>query len=78
MSLGQNIRKVRNFKNIPLKELALKTGLQKTTLINIESDKHQPRIDTLKKIASALGEKESYFFADNLYLSTEVPTEENL
>lgn len=54
-SLGENIRKIRNEKEISTEKLGAKIGISSETIFLIERGKTKnPSIDTLQKIASAL------------------------
>lgn len=49
------LRNVRQANGIPLSELAKKAGVSKLTIVNIEARRITPRVETLTKIAKALG-----------------------
>ena len=49
-----NIKKIRNEKNLSLQELADLSGVAKSTIYDAESGKVNPTMNTLGKIASAL------------------------
>ena len=49
------LRQLRLNKGLTLVALSRATGLSKLTIINIEANKTQPRLDTLKKLAFSLG-----------------------
>ena len=51
---GRKLREVRKSKNRSANWLAMKTGLSKTTIYDIENGVKIPRIGTLEKIANAL------------------------
>lgn len=55
MSIGGQIRSYRNLKGWSLEELGKRAGLAKSTLSEIENEKHLPSIRGLERIASALG-----------------------
>lgn len=55
MSLGSNIKKARNKIGLTQKELAQQLGLAEITIRQYETDKRQPKLDFLDKIADALG-----------------------
>ena len=48
------IRAWREYKNIKMKDLAKKTGISSSYLSQIENEKRNPTIDTLKALALAL------------------------
>lgn len=53
--LGENLKKIRNNKKIPIRELARKCNMCNSIIANIESGKSKnPIIDTVKKLAKAL------------------------
>lgn len=64
MTLGENIRSIRNEKGLSILELKEKTGLSKSTISELENDKSSPTAATLEKIANALKVPVSDFFAD--------------
>jgi transcriptional regulator with XRE-family HTH domain len=55
MAVGNNIKKLRQSKNISLRKLAEMAGVSKTTLNEIENDiVTNPTLDTLEKVSKAL------------------------
>lgn len=54
-SLKQRFRKARERAELTLRELAAKSGQPLSTITDIEGGHRKPRIDTLEKIALALG-----------------------
>jgi transcriptional regulator with XRE-family HTH domain len=64
LDLGNQIRKLRNKKNLTLQDLANLTGLSKPNLSQIENNYVTPPIATLLKLATALGVPIGYFFQD--------------
>lgn len=52
-----HIAKIRNSKDISLRQLAILTGISKTTLNDIENSKVSPTILQLEKIAKGLNVK---------------------
>ncbi len=54
MNIGDNIRKVRKQKNMTLQQLAYILGCSQQNISQYENGKRVPKIDTLKKIATAL------------------------
>lgn len=55
MSLGAVINSLRVKKNLSKKELSVKAGISLTSLHYIENDVNSPTVNTLEKLASALG-----------------------
>jgi len=53
-SIGDNIRKYRRKKNLTQKQLGVLLGLSNTYLSDIENNRTNPSIKTLKKVAKAL------------------------
>lgn len=49
------LRELRRDQVLTQQELALKAGLSKTTIVNIEAGRIWPHPPTIRKIASALG-----------------------
>lgn len=54
MSLGDNIKKIRNQCRLTQEELGNMVGLKPITIRKYESDEREPNLDTLNKIANAL------------------------
>lgn len=54
MTIGENIKKYRKINNITQKDLAEKLNVTIRTIQNYESNNREPKIDTLKSIASIL------------------------
>lgn len=65
MSIGEKVRKIRKEKGLSIMDLKEKTGLSKSTISDLENNKSSPTIDTLQKIADALGVDVRDFFEDN-------------
>ncbi|CCG03411.1 helix-turn-helix domain-containing protein [Blastococcus saxobsidens] len=53
--LGRNVRRIRGERQLSLGALAEKSGLAKQTLANLESGGGNPTVDTLLRVARALG-----------------------
>ncbi len=64
MTLGERIKKVRNEKNLSLRDLAANLELSASFLSQIEQGKASPSIENLKKIANSLDCKVSYLIED--------------
>ena len=56
--------KVRNEKDVTLKELSLRTGISKSALQRIESGEVSPTLETLEIIAEALGVRVTDLFKE--------------
>ncbi len=54
MTIGGNIKKNRNSKGLTQKELAEKANISRSYLADVERNRYNPSIDTLKSLASAL------------------------
>ncbi len=65
LDLGNQIRKLRNKRELTLQDLANMTGLSKPNLSQIENNFVTPPIATLLKIATALGVPIGHFFQDS-------------
>lgn len=72
MSIGEKVRKIRKEKGLSIMDLKEKTGLSKSTISDLENDKSSPTIDTLQKIANALGVDIKEFFEEKLENQTEL------
>lgn len=55
MTIGENIRAIRKEKGLTQKELGRLCGIAEITIRQYESEKYQPKIETIEKIAKALG-----------------------
>ncbi|WP_324277863.1 helix-turn-helix transcriptional regulator [Blastococcus brunescens] len=53
--LGRNVRRIRGERQLSLGALAQKSGLAKQTLANLEGGGGNPTVDTLLRVARALG-----------------------
>jgi DNA-binding XRE family transcriptional regulator len=54
-SIGKKIRQLRIAKDYSVEALAQKAGMKRPNLSRLESGKHQPSLETLERIAEALG-----------------------
>ncbi len=54
-SVGENIRRIRGLRGMSQKELAEKVGVSNVQINYYEHDARRPKIDTLSRIAEALG-----------------------
>lgn len=52
---GEKIRAARKEKGLYQHELAARARLSVQTVRNVEADRHEPELPTLRKIAAALG-----------------------
>lgn len=57
MTIGENIRKIRKEKKLTQSELAQKIGISYQQIGQYETGKRKPKIETIDKIATALGVK---------------------
>lgn len=64
LDLGNQIRKLRNKRDLTLQDLAQLTGLSKPNLSQIENNLVTPPIATLLNISSALGVPIGFFFQE--------------
>lgn len=55
MSVGENIKRIRKEKGLTQKQLGEMCGLADSAIRRYESDRANPKYETLKKISSALG-----------------------
>jgi DNA-binding XRE family transcriptional regulator len=49
-------------RGMSVSELARRTGLSRATIIDIENNRSDPRVQTVKRICSVLKEKPNIFF----------------
>jgi DNA-binding NtrC family response regulator len=62
LEVGSRIRELRHSRPLTLKQLANRTGLSVSLISQIELGKSAASMSTLHKLATALGEKMTYFF----------------
>ena len=55
MSMGLRLRQLREQRGLSVRGLAVKAGVDWTAINRIELGKVNPRLDTLEKLAKALG-----------------------
>jgi len=55
VKVGERLRRKRTALKISQDELARRSGLEQSLASKLESGKHQPRFDTLRKYAEGLG-----------------------
>lgn len=65
MDIGTLIKHERRKHGLLQNELAEKSGMSRSTIINFELGKRSPRVVDLQHIALAMGESEAYFFTLN-------------
>lgn len=54
MSIGKNVKQYRKQRGLTQSELAIKANLSRSYLADVEADRYNPSVDTLKGIADAL------------------------
>jgi len=64
MGVGQKIRLLRKEKDLTLKDVAQRANISISYLNDIEKERSNPSLDTLKQIAKALDVKPSYLLED--------------
>jgi len=64
MSIGEKIKKARNERNLTQEQLASRANISRSYLGDLEGDRYNPSLDTLKSIASVLGVDVSTFISD--------------
>jgi transcriptional regulator with XRE-family HTH domain len=62
-SLGARISLFRRIKGMGQKDLAAKVGVDFTYISKLESNERTPSLETLRKIAAALGQQAATFLA---------------
>lgn len=62
--IGDNVRRIRNNKGFSMEKIRELTGLSKSTISELETNKSNPTSDTLQKIADALEVDITDFYAD--------------
>lgn len=53
--VGRKVRSIRESRDMSLRELARRTGMAPANASKLETGKHEPKLETLARIASALG-----------------------
>lgn len=77
-AVGENIKKKRLFQNLSQNKLAKNAGIAQATLSAIESNTKSPAVDTVEKLAAALGCSVAELLGEaheNMYLT---PIQKNL
>lgn len=54
-NFARNLRELRNGRKLSQEELGFLVGVHRTTIGNLEIEKHAPNLITMQKIAGALG-----------------------
>lgn len=62
--IGDNVRRIRNSKGFSMDKIREITGLSKSTISELETNKSNPTSDTLQKIADALEVDVTEFYKD--------------
>ncbi|QCR33654.1 helix-turn-helix domain-containing protein [Lysinibacillus sp. SGAir0095] len=65
MSIGEQLRRIRKTKKLTLKTLSEKTGVSISFLSQVERDKCNVTLESLRKISDALNVNPSIFFSDS-------------
>ena len=72
MTIGEQLRKIRKAKKLTLKTLSEKTGVSISFLSQVERDKCNVTLESLRKISDALNVNPSIFFSEANNESSEV------
>jgi XRE family transcriptional regulator, master regulator for biofilm formation len=73
--VGAKIREIRERKGLSLREVAKRLGIGHAYLSRVENDKVSPNVETLAKIAEALGCEISDFFENKIEADEELKNE---
>lgn len=65
MTIGENIKKYRNFRNFTRKQLAQELEVSESTISRYENNKREPNMETIRKISSILGIPVTFLMDDN-------------
>lgn len=65
MSIGKKLKELRYEKKLSQEALAGQSELTKSSISQMENDRLSPSLNTLRKIAKALGVRITYFFEDD-------------
>jgi transcriptional regulator with XRE-family HTH domain len=72
MPIGQRVKRLRNAAGLTQQALAMKTGLSMSSIIHLEAGRTpNPRADTLKALAGALGTSVDVLLSEDVDLLTE-------
>jgi len=72
--IGQRLREERQLRGWSQRDLARETGVNPDTISGIETEQHEPRPSTLRKLAEGLGLEVRDFFAEPALPKAEAPT----
>ena len=75
MRVGEKVREIRNEKKLSLRQLAAMTDMNHAYLSRIENAKVQPSVESLIKIAKALGCDVADFFEKKMEVDDELKKE---
>ncbi len=67
--IGEKIKEIRKQKKLSLRTISTIAGISPSTLSDIENGRRSGNIDTLEKIANALGVNQKAFFENSPYIS---------
>lgn len=70
MSLGENIKLYRKKQKLTQVQLADKANISRSYLADVENNRYNPSVDTLKNISNALGVNINELLSDNELTST--------
>ena len=73
--IGQRLREERQLRGWSQRDLARETGVNPDTISGIETEQHEPRPSTLRKLAEGLGLEVRDFFAEPALPKAEAPRE---
>ena len=73
-SVGRKLREERQLRGWSQRDLARETGVNPDTISGIETEQHEPRPSTLRKLAEGLGLEVRDFFAEPTVPLGEAPT----
>lgn len=77
MSIGENIKKLRTERGFTQKELAEKCNLSRSYLADLERNRYNPSLESLKIIANNLGVSVSVLLGENKVNDTSDELEED-
>lgn len=69
MSLGDNIKKIRQSRGLSLQELVKLSGVAKSTIHDAETGRVSPNTNTLEKLAKALDVPVSYLLDEDSFIN---------
>jgi DNA-binding XRE family transcriptional regulator len=77
-SVGQRLKEERQLKGWSQRDLARETGVNPDTISGIETEQHEPRPSTLRKLAEGLGLEVRDFFREPALPKADAPIEAGL